>query len=294
MEDNNRIKILVPVDFTEVSEIAIKHAIVFAKITNAEINLLHVIQKPLFFIGKKHTYDNQLIEDTTISILQQMADDIETEHEVDVQILAVTGTIYETIPHVSSEIGAHFVFMGTHGVKGFQHIRGSNALRIIYHSSIPFILTQKKLPFGIYDNIVFPITIQSESAQKTDWAIYFSKIFSSKINLLIPNEIDKYLHRKIHTNLNYVKKIFEKNNITYTIKTAEKDSNSFAESINNYAQEIKANMIMIMIYPEKGSGEFFLTPNQQKIISNAGQVPVICINPGTIFTLKTIMLNDEE
>ncbi len=287
--DTDQNKILVPVDFTDISNAAIQHATLLAKQTNSEINLLHVIQKSFVFIGKKKKYEDQIIESGTQTRLQELADRIANEEKIPTDILAVQGNIYDTITAVASEIAANFVVMGTHGVKGIQHLTGSNALKVIYHSPVPFMLTQSKGPIGeMYDNIVFPLDSQHESIQKTDWAIFFSRKFNSKINILVPTEADSYLSKRVKNNLNYVKGKFEKNNISYSVNVSTRDSAYLAEETNKYATEINANLILIMIYPSRGSGEFFITPNQQKMISNPAEIPVMCINPGALFTLQAL------
>jgi nucleotide-binding universal stress UspA family protein len=282
-------KILVPVDFTEVSNAAIQHATLLAKQINGEINLLHVIEKPFIFIGRKNRYEDQIIEAGTQNRLQELADRIEKEENLQTDILAVQGNIFDTITAVASEIGANFVVMGTHGVKGIQHLTGSNALKVIYHSPVPFMLTQSKGPANqMYDNIVFPLDSQHESIQKTDWAIFFSNKFNSKINILIPTETDSYLAKRVKNNLGYVKSKFEKFGISYTVNVSTRDSAYLADETNRYTAEINANLILIMIYPSRGAGEFFITPAQQKMISNPNEIPVMCINPGALFTLQTI------
>ena len=284
-----RNKILVPVDFTDISDAAIQHAILLAKNVNAEIDLLHVIQKSFVFIGKKSNYEDQIIEAGTMNKLQELANRITEEEKIETDILAVQGNIYNTITAIASEICANFVIMGTHGVKGIQHITGSNALKIIYHSPVPFLLTQSKGPLdGLYDNIVFPLDSQQESIQKTDWAIYFAKKFNSKINILTPTESDSYLSKRVKNNLAYVKGKLDKNNVSFSINVSTRDSAFLADEVNKYAEEVNANLILIMIYPSRGAGEFFITPTQQKIISNPAEIPVFCVNPGALFTLQAI------
>ncbi len=287
MEKN---KLLVPIDFTEVSDAAVSYAVEFAKKTNCLIYLLHVIEKPVLFIGKRHTYNNEMIEEATLSRLRKISEEIETNHGVESEIIAISGNIFDTINTVAREVESNFVIMGTHGIKGLQYLRGSNALRVIYHSSVPFILTQKDLPVPAKQHkIVFPIDVAPESAQKSDWAAYLAQRFDSEIHFIVPNETDKYLARKINFNLNFCKKVFANRNIPFIVKHIEEDNNYLPEATIKFAEEINASMIIIMIYPSKGAGEFFITPSQQKIISNPANIPVVCINPGNLFMLQTIV-----
>lgn len=289
MENEALHKILVPVDFSEVSDTAIQHAIGIAKVIQAELNLLHITQKRAMFFRRNTDTDNQLITEGSMSKLKEMAAEIEDTHGLQVQIVVVPGNIFDTISSVSSEINADFAVMGTHGMSWLQHLRGSNALRIIYQSPVPFVMTQKKLPaeHGI-KKVVFPVDLQKESLLKTDWAYYFAQQFGSEIHVLAPKETDPYRKRKLSANLAYLKKRFTNRGVDYKLQYAEKSSSSLADETNRFANEIDADLIMIMIYPSKGAGEFFLTPSQQDVISNPHQIPVLCINPSNIFMLKEV------
>lgn len=283
-------KILVPVDFSDVSIAATKHATLLAKKLHGELSLLHVIKKRFTFVGKKSRQEDQLIEEATVGRLQKIADEVERDSGIPTDIIALSGNIFELIPEVAAETKASFVVMGTHGMSGLQHIRGSNALRIIYQSSLPFLLCQEKEPLpGEYSDIVFPLDTNYESAQKTEWAVFLAQKFGSTIHVFYPNESDSFLKNKVKTNLNYVKNKFDANNVKYTLTLSERDNSTLAEDVNKFAKETNANLIIIMIYPSKGAGEFFLTPTTQKIITNEEQIPVICINPGNVFMLKSII-----
>ncbi len=287
-------KILVPVDFTEIADTAIAHAIYLAKHTDSDLYLLHVIQRSMFFVSRKNKYENQLIEAGTMKKLENLASDIEKKHQIATEIIAVQGNIFDTITAVASEIGATFVVMGTRESKGWSILK-SNALKVIYHAPLPFMLTQTIKPGQEgYDNIVFPVDYRQESAQKTDWAVYFSKTFGSKINILIPKETDAYLKRKIHTNMYYIKNKFKNNDVEYTINNMDRDNSHLAEETIHFAEEIKANLIMMMVYPSSGVTEFFLTPSQQKLISNPKEIPVFCVNPGTLFLVQNIDKDEIE
>ena len=280
-------KILVPIDFTETSDSAINSAINIAKQNNSILYLLHILQnkKTVFFLGKNNDVETQIIEAGTLSRLQKISNNILEEHNIKTEIIAVHGNIFETINDVADEVKADYIVMGTHGVSGMQHLTGSNALKVIYSSSIPFIIVQKpeKEKVNDFSDIVFPIDYQKESKNKALRAVYFAKEFNAKVNVIFPKETDRLLVQKVKANLRYVKGVFDKNNIDYSISEFEKNGRDIAEATNDFAKKINAGLIMIMIYPNKGAGEFFITPDQQKVISNPSCIPVICINARDIY-----------
>ena len=66
-------KVLVPIDFSEVSECAVQHAIEFAKLAGYSVSLLHVIEKPTIVIGS-NKFNNELIEEATLKRLQTISE----------------------------------------------------------------------------------------------------------------------------------------------------------------------------------------------------------------------------
>ncbi len=276
--------ILVPVDFSEVAETAISFAAQYARAIDGELSLLHVIEKRVTFIGRNRKFDNELIEEATYTKLEKFADEIEERFQVKTDILAIAGNIYDTINDVAKEINARWVFMGTHGAKGFNLFGGSSALKVVYHSAVPYVLTQQKMPNGFnFDKIVIPIDFRTQSRELVTWAIHVANLFGSKLYLITPSSSDKKLATKISGNLHYIKDKLVKAGIEYQIDSSDRNIDDIAIMANDYAKIIKANLIMIMVFPATGVEEFLFTNAAQKIIANPGQIPVFAINPNTIY-----------
>lgn len=276
--------ILVPIDFSEVAETAISYAAQYAKAIGGELSLLHIIEKRVTFIGRNKKFDNELIEEATYSKLEKFADEIEERFQVKTDILAIAGNIFDTINDVSKEINARWVFMGTHGAKGFNLFGGSSALKVVYHSPVPYILTQKNLPNGYsFDKIVIPIDFRLQSREIVIWAIHVARLFGSKVYMVTPSTSDKDLAIKISGNLHFMKEKLTKAEVEYQVDSSDRNVDDWAIMTNDYAKIIRANLIMIMVFPVTGVEEFLFTNNAQKVIANPAQIPVFAINPNTIY-----------
>src|SRR5690554_3804225 len=143
--------ILVPTDFTDVSDNAINHAIAVAKTVNGEITLVHIVPKKSF-VDEGKTKLNLWLERIN-----------ENNSGVTINPMVRVGTIFEDIGDVAEEIGAELIVMGSHGVRGMQFISGSRALKVITSSSTPFIVVQKRaIKESGYDDIVVPLDLSKE------------------------------------------------------------------------------------------------------------------------------------
>ena len=114
-------------DFSPVADNALEHALTTAKFLNAKVLVLHVVAKQK---------DIAAAEATLIKIISGIKTDVRVEPKVRV------GNIFEDISEFAAEHHTELIFMGTHGTKGWQHITGSNALKVVTSSSVPFIIVQ--------------------------------------------------------------------------------------------------------------------------------------------------------
>jgi nucleotide-binding universal stress UspA family protein len=258
--------ILVPTDFTKVAECAINHAITISQRVSGEISLLHVVSK-----------QSQI--DQAKEKLQSAADDIASKNGVKANIIVRVGNIFEDIGDVAAEINASLIIMGTHGVKGFQHITGSHALKVITNSKVPFIVVQEKSIKNGYDDIVLPLSLEKETKQKLATTAKIAKYFNSKVYIITPQEDDEWLNNTVKRNLAFTKNYFDENKIPYSVKVAEEKGN-FVKQIIKYAAAIDADLIAIVNTPDGGLLPDFA--EEQQIITNEPQIPVLCVNPAQV------------
>ena len=164
--------LLVPTDFSEVCDKAVKHAVEMAKFLNFKVVLLHVINKETKSALKKENQTENAINEK----LKQIASSYNATSGVVVEYLAKEGSIFSSISEVADELGANFIILGTHGKVGIQqHLLGSYALKVITSSKCPTIVVQDEHFENGYKNVIFPIDLTSEARQKLTWAVYLGK-----------------------------------------------------------------------------------------------------------------------
>jgi nucleotide-binding universal stress UspA family protein len=260
-------KILVPTDFTKVGDTAIEHAVAVSRATNADIHVLHIVEDK-----------SKLVE--ARKRLSELVEKVSKETGAKLSPMVRIGNIFEDIDSVANEIEASLIIMGTHGLRGMQFITGSRALKIVTHSSVPFIIVQET---GIketgYDDIVVPLDLNQNTKQKLKIVANMSEYFNSRVHLISPNETDEYLKNQLTRNINYAKNFLEEKGIEFTVKTAEEKSSAFVKAVVNYAKSIDADLISIMNFYEKSLMGILGGGYEQQMITNEAQIPVLVINP---------------
>jgi nucleotide-binding universal stress UspA family protein len=273
MEENKKM-IVVPWDFTQVAENALEHAVKISRMVDNEVCLLHIIDSGL---SPKDAGLRKVQ-------LKQAAEAGNGKYNIPIHFHIEKGSIFSSIAEYVNEKdnNVSLVIMGTHGIIGMQKLTGSWALKVIVKSKIPFIVVQDAPGnHDKYQNIVFPVDFRSENKEKMKMAIFMGKYFDSKIHMLVAMSGDRILLKKTHANLNYAIKYLIQNNIEYQIHEVPKKK--FAQQTIDFAQQINADLILIMTTKNITMADYVLGASEQYIIANSSKIPVCCVNPKASF-----------
>lgn len=254
-------KILVPFDYSESSEYAVKHAVQIAKITETSIVFLHIIQE----LSQ---------EAAELKKLQDYADEIRKKYGVNIECKIRPGKVSSVIRTYAETIDALLVVMKTQRPKGREKYIGSRTIRVMAGSKIPFYVVQAPPKRLGLRRVVFPIDFRKENKEKLAWISYLSRFYTSKIYLFKPNATD-YI---IRNNLEFAKRFLEGKDIDYEIITGKKKFNLASETLS-YANEINAELIIIMLSKNISVAKAMIGLKDQKYISNEYRIPVMCLNP---------------
>ncbi len=255
---------IVPYDFTVVADIALEHAIATAKQLGSIINILNIVKSENLITEASKNLDNV--------IAKYKKDGVELISNIRV------GNIFNDIGLFAAEKQAELIFMGTHGAHGWQHVVGSNALKVVTNSSVPFIIVQERAvkPSG-YDSIVVPMDLHKETKQKLSIVANLAKYFNSKVHVVTPDENDEFLRHQVESNIVFAERFFKDRSIEMT--SAIVSSSSFDREVIKYAVSVEADLIAIMnLY--KNSFLSAITANyEQNIITNDALIPTLIVNP---------------
>ncbi len=259
--------LIVPHDFTEVADAALKHALVTANIVGAEVHLLHVVEKKSEIVKAK-------------AKLEELIKNYNNPNNIVLIPHVRIGNIFDDIGDFASEVHAELIFMGTHGAHGWQHITGSHALKVVTSSAVPFIIVQSdNIESTGYDDIVVPLDLHKETKQKLTVVANMAKYFNSKVHVVIPDEKDEYLKRTVAANIIFANKFFNERNIAITTEILS--PKNFDDEVISYAKSINADLIAIMNLSKNQMFSAISSKHEQNMITNEAQIPVLLVNPVT-------------
>ncbi|AIH04388.1 MULTISPECIES: universal stress protein [Thermodesulfobacterium] len=134
--------ILVPVDFSEVSEFVAEWAKDLAKKLNSKIHVVFVLEDLAAYEGLYGSVKTLTdLENVLLEGAQKSMEDFMKKHFADypeAQSIIVKGDVVEKIIETGEKVKADLIVMGTHGKKGLDRILfGSVANGVVKNSPIP-------------------------------------------------------------------------------------------------------------------------------------------------------------
>lgn len=259
-------RILVATDFTGVADVAMKHAAKLASVSNGEIYVLHVVKEDT----------KKLVNEAKEKITAQAAR-LGVEN---VKRLVRIGNFISEIGDAAAEVQAQFIVMGTHGPRGFkQTVTGSDAMKVVTHSTKPFIVTQtREIGENGYKSVVVPLDMSDDSKQKLDEVADIAKYFKSKIHIFAKQEKDSSLAVKLRSNIIFAKKYYAGKGIELDV-TVSDSKKSFDEELLEYAKTVDADLIAIVNTLKWNMFGGLFSRREEHIITNEHNIPVLCVNP---------------
>ncbi|MEO0310758.1 MAG: hypothetical protein RIQ89_415 [Bacteroidota bacterium] len=277
MARNNQ-PILVPVDFSEQSLIAVEQACNVARINNASLILIHVLEESFFSMSFFSSSDKvkKDLEKKAEQELLKLKKQLEIGG-LQVSTINKSGKVYEEISVAAKSNKCSLIIMGTNGSIGIKKFIGSNALRVVKEAPCPVITIKGKKHRKGCDNILLPIDLTKETKEKVAKAIEFAKTYNSTIHLAnIVNTTDEFLINKLQRQVAQVKNYIDQQEINTTVEALVTDD--APKDIIKFSKKINADLIMIMTQEEMDWTDMFIGSDAQQIINDA-DIPVLSIKP---------------
>ena len=145
-------KILVPIDFSEVSKDALAYAASLAGHFSAEFILLHVTEKsPIDYLLGRGLMNHLVVPmmKQAEADLARLAGRLSKAHGAQLSAVVRTGKPFEEICRAARTLGADLIVLTTHGYTGLKHVvLGSTAERVVRHADCPVLVVRKRKPDG--------------------------------------------------------------------------------------------------------------------------------------------------
>lgn len=185
-------KILVPVDFSQHSKYAFQFAADLAKLNNASIHLLHVIELPVLndtTLMPTLSFEQEYLKDAAEYAKRGFTKLIKSTNGS----TAVTSSIEYGTP-VSSILDhikrkkIDLLIMGTKGASGLkEYFIGSNTEKLVRFSPVPVISVPGPVKIKSIKNLIFPTSLQGHQDFVMPGVKQLQELLNAKLHIVFVN-----------------------------------------------------------------------------------------------------------
>lgn len=270
-------KILVPTDFSDHAEYALKVAAQIARENDGEIYLMHMLEMPSHIsdgIGESNAVGTSTDVPEVMFFMEKTRERFEeTLNAPYLQGVPVVETIqfdraFEGIISHSKKHNIDLIVMGSHGASGFREMFiGSNTEKVVRTSDIPVLVIKKDQDSFNPQKMVFASDFADEIKKPFAKVVEFANNFNAQLHLVFintPNDF-KSTHAAEKLIHDFASGFNLKNNYTthvYSDVNVEKGILHFANSIN-------ADLIGMCTHGRKGLAHFFNGSISEDLVNHA-------------------------
>ncbi|WP_203255795.1 universal stress protein [Hyunsoonleella ulvae] len=254
-------KIIVPIDFSNHSEYALKTAAKLAKVYNAEVLALHMLEMSDIMLSssdglqhEKTAFFLKLAEKKFKAFLKK-----DFLQDIKVTPLVKHFKIFSEVNDVAIKTDADLIVMGSHGTSGLkEYFVGSNTERVVRHAEIPVLVVKKELPNIHFDVVAFACDFSEECISSYLKAKQLFEKIGAKVYLVhvnLPNDRFKSTLEIERNVVNFFTKadrnLDKMEDVCYVADYTVEDG------LLNCANKIGADIIAIPTHGRKGLAHFF-------------------------------------
>ncbi len=189
-------KLLVPTDFSQEAENALKVAAQLAKKHNCEIFLLHLLEIPMQQIDLINNASELPEAMFFMKLAQQKFESVLDKdylQGITVHDTVEFGESFSNLSEIGKSKGADLIVMGSHGASGLKEMFvGSNAEKVVRHSDIPVLVIKNEHTDFDIDNFVFASDFKNDSKDTYKQATKLAEAFNAKMHLVLVNTASSF------------------------------------------------------------------------------------------------------
>jgi nucleotide-binding universal stress UspA family protein len=268
---------MVPTDFSDQAENALRVAAQLAKKGNGEIYLLHMLELPLDLVDPASQDTGSSIPESIyfMKLAHQRFQEIMKSDFL--EGITVHETVkfhqaFEGIMEISRENDCDMIIMGSKGVSGVKEIFiGSNTEKVIRHSDIPVLVIKDNIPVFEVDNFILASDFKEDGKGSFVEAMSFARKIGARVHLLYVNTPNRFKSSQIiDERMKAYADISSYKNFSMNIY----NDDSIEKGILNFGKKMDAGLIGVCTHARKGLSHLLRGSISEDVVNHA-EKPVI-------------------
>lgn len=270
--------IIVGTDFSKGSYVALELATDIANKMECDIKIIWAKREKLLIDEEQQTIMTLLAEEK----LKRLCEEYQPlMRNGTIRWEICKGKVAAVIAREARHANAPMIVIGTNGASGFEkYWMGSTAVRIVQEAPVPVLTIREGFNFHKQlERIVVPIRVNVNSRQKVPPAASMAKMFGAEVHILgLIDSPDQSAQLRAY--IMQTAEFLGNEGVKY-VSTVKKYKN-YGDEVLNYAESVKADLVVINTEQDRIISQLFLGTNAQQIVHKS-QLPVLCIHPADIF-----------
>jgi len=264
-------KILVPTDFSDHAEYALKVAAQIARKNNGEIFLLHLLELP----SQESDAVSEGSDIPEIMFFMKKARERFEDVKAAPYLEGITVTeaiqfdkAFEGIIKISDKHDIDLIVMGSHGASGFHEMFiGSNTEKVVRTSNVPVLVIKKEQTDFSPEKFVFASDFSDEIKKPFAKVVEFANSFNTELHLAYINTPNNFksthaAEKIIHDFISQFTVVNGYTSHVYSDVNIEKGVLHFSNSVN-------ADLIGICTHGRQGLAHFFNGSVSEDLVNHA-------------------------
>ncbi|WP_396182708.1 universal stress protein [Flavobacterium sp.] len=263
-------KILIPTDFSEHAEYALKVAAQIAKKHDGEIILLHMLELPNQTgdaVSSGHALPEiMFFKNAALAKLESLMDSDFLEG-LKVSEIVQFELAFDGILKLIKKNDIDLIVMGSHGASGFKDMFiGSNAEKVVRHSEVPVLIIKKEIPDFTINKFVFASDFSDEVKAPFAKVVEVANKFEAELNLVMINTPNSFKSTLVAQEImdKFVGQFSIKKFSTHIFNDANVE-----KGILNFSNYINADLIGMCTHGRKGLSHFFNGSISEDLVNHA-------------------------
>lgn len=271
-------RIIVPIDFSEHSEYALKAAAQLAGENGSEIYAIHMLELSDAIL----TSVGESTEPQAVFYLKlaekKFNEFLNKDYLKSVKVIPVVKhfKVFSEINEVAKKHDADLIVMGSHGTSGIKELFvGSNTERVVRHADIPVLVVKSKLPQVDFQTVLFASDFSEDSIKPYINAVNMFDKMGSKLYLVYVNLPNDRFRSSIEIEKRVVNFFTKADGNLDRMKDVHYVADySVEDGILNFSNKIGADLIVVPTRGKKGLAHFF-QGSVGEDVANHANLPVM-------------------
>lgn len=270
-------RIIVPVDFSQQSQYALKTAASLALKHKAEILVVHMLELNYNLTSMPEVANQEYTVFLIKTAEKRLNEFLDKPYLKGITVTPIIKhyKVFSELNEIAKKHNADMVVMGSHGSEGLKEIFvGSNAEKVVRHSDIPVLVVKNEYADFKINRLVFASDFNVKGLKAFEKVRVFAELVSAELDLVYINTpYSEFLSTK--EAFAQINTFMAKANLVDQVEIY--NDYTVEMGILNYSSTNAADAIAILTHGRKGLSHFF-NGSIGEDVTNHAKIPVVTFN----------------